>query len=82
MVVLEDRVVDRIFSSFGREVNLGGLHFAQGREAVLPYVYLSRDERAALEQLVAEGAEVVARDLPGARRVPADRLLSRDGDGE
>lgn len=66
----------------GREVNLGGLHFAMGREAVLPYVYLSREERAALERLVAEGAEVVARDLPGARRVPADRLLARDGYGK
>lgn len=62
----------------GRGVNLGGLHYAPGREPVLPYVYLSPDERAALESLLAEGVEVTARDLPGARRVPAERLLSRD----
>ena len=36
------------------------------------------EERAALEDLVAQGAEVVARDLPGARRVPSERLLAKD----
>jgi len=63
----------------GREVNLGGLHYAQGREPVLPYVYLSPDEREALERLGSAGVIVAARDLPGARRVPAERLLSKDG---
>jgi mannose/fructose/N-acetylgalactosamine-specific phosphotransferase system component IIB len=63
----------------GRDVNLGGLHYAPGRDAVLPYVYLSPDERVALEALVADGAIVAARDLPGARRVPVERILSRDG---
>jgi PTS system mannose-specific IIB component/fructoselysine and glucoselysine-specific PTS system IIB component len=65
----------------GREVNLGGLHYAPGRDAVLPYVYLSPDERDALEELVAGGIEVGARDLPGAKRVSAGRLLAKDGRG-
>jgi mannose/fructose/N-acetylgalactosamine-specific phosphotransferase system component IIB len=65
----------------GHDVNLGGLHYAPGREAILPYVYLSPDERTALEELVADGATVAARDLPGAKRVPAERILARDGRG-
>jgi len=65
----------------GRDVNLGGLHYAPGRDAVLPYVYLSPDERTALEELVAEGARVAARDLPGAKRVSAEKILARDGRG-
>jgi mannose/fructose/N-acetylgalactosamine-specific phosphotransferase system component IIB len=65
----------------GHDVNLGGLHYAPGREAVLPYVYLSPEERSALEALVADGANVAARDLPGAKRVPAERILGRDGRG-
>ncbi len=59
----------------GRDINIGGLHYAPGRDAVLPYVYLSASERAALEDLLKNGALVNARDLPGARRVPAERLL-------
>jgi len=63
----------------GREINIGGLHYAPGREAVLPYVYLSSAERTALEGLERAGAIASARDVPGARRIPAERLL-RSGD--
>lgn len=57
------------------EVNIGGLHFAPGRRAVLPYVYLSDEERAEIGRLAEQGVEVSARDLPGARRVDLAHLL-------
>jgi len=63
----------------GREVNVGGLHYAPGREAVLPYVYLDDSQREALAALVDEGVTVIARDLPGGKRVPAERLLREPG---
>jgi PTS system mannose-specific IIB component/fructoselysine and glucoselysine-specific PTS system IIB component len=66
----------------GQEVNIGGLHYAPGREAVLPYLYLSEAERTALERLVAEGVTVSAQDLPGARRVSVERLLRGNGRSE
>ncbi len=62
----------------GEEVNLGGLHYAPGRTAVLPYLYLDQQERDEARQLEATGARVSARDLPGARRVGLRELL----DGE
>ncbi len=61
------------------EVNIGGLHFAPGRHAVLPYVYLSDDERQEIMRLAELGAEVSARDLPGARRVDLAHLLKGEG---
>ncbi|HEX6134830.1 MAG TPA: PTS sugar transporter subunit IIB [Longimicrobiales bacterium] len=60
----------------GMDVNIGGIHHAPGRRQALPYVFLSDTERQALRELAAEGAEVSARDLPGARRVTLDELLS------
>jgi len=57
------------------EVNIGGLHFAPGRRAVLPYVYLSDEERAEIVRLSELGVQVSARDLPGARRVDLAHLL-------
>jgi len=60
----------------GVEVNVGGLHHAPGRRQVLPYIYLSEAESAALRALADEGAEVSARDLPATRRVPLDQLVS------
>jgi len=47
-----------------REVNVGGLHFAEGRREVLPYVYLDEADTARLRELAARGVRVVARDLP------------------
>ncbi len=61
------------------EVNIGGLHFAPGRRAVLPYVYLSDDERQEIVRLAELGVEVSARDLPGARRVDLAHLLKGEG---
>lgn len=59
----------------GEEVNIGGVHFAPGREAVLPYVYLSKSEMADMSALEVEGVRVSARDLPGARRVELKEML-------
>lgn len=56
------------------EVNLGGLHHSGGRTRVLPYLFLSEQERSTLERLAADGVVIAARDLPGARRVPLEEL--------
>lgn len=62
----------------GAEINIGGLHHAEGRRQVLPYVFLSDDEREALQQLARSGVEVSARDVPGARRINLSHLLGDD----
>lgn len=59
------------------EVNLGGIHHAVGRDRVLPYLFLSREERSGLRALAdGGGVRLSARDLPGSRRVPLDELLA------
>lgn len=59
----------------GAEVNLGGLHFAPGRRALLPYLFLNAAEEGELRRLEAEGVTISAQDLPGSRRVPLPELL-------
>lgn len=59
----------------GQQVNLGGIHHAPGRERVLAYLFLSAEECAELERVAASGADVGARDLPGAQRVLLSDLL-------
>ena len=58
----------------GDEVNLGGIHHAEGRARILPYLHLRPDERAALDEIAATGAEVSARDLPASKKVPLKEL--------
>jgi PTS system mannose-specific IIB component len=59
----------------GQEVNLGGIHFSAGREQVLPYLFLSSDDRRALELMAQEGLAVSARDLPASGKVGLEDLL-------
>jgi PTS system mannose-specific IIB component/fructoselysine and glucoselysine-specific PTS system IIB component len=59
------------------QVNLGGIHFAPGRERVLPYLFLSPDERNTLRNISATGALLSARDLPGSRQVALEDLLGK-----
>jgi mannose/fructose/N-acetylgalactosamine-specific phosphotransferase system component IIB len=58
------------------EVNVGGIHSGAGRTQRLRYVFLSPDEESQLRELAARGAEVTARDVPGARPVTLADLLA------
>ena len=60
----------------GADVNIGGVHHAPGRTQVLRYVFLDDTDRSALRTLVEAGADVSARDVPGARRVGSGELLA------
>jgi mannose/fructose/N-acetylgalactosamine-specific phosphotransferase system component IIB len=59
-----------------KEVNVGGIHSGAGRTQRLRYVFLSPDEESQLRELAARGAEVTARDVPGARPVTLADLIA------
>jgi mannose/fructose/N-acetylgalactosamine-specific phosphotransferase system component IIB len=46
------------------EVNVGGLHHAPGKVAVLPFVYLDEGDKEMLRSLARLGVRLVAQDLP------------------
>ena len=63
----------------GDEVNLGGIHHAEGRDRVLPYLFLGAAERSGLRELAAGGVRLSARDLPVSRAVPLAELVPEGG---
>jgi fructose-specific PTS system IIB component len=56
-------------------VNVGGLHYAFGKQQMLPSVFVDRQDIAALRAFVRAGAAVSLQALPGAREVPIDERL-------
>ena len=62
-----------------RRVNVGGIHHRPGRMQRLRYVFLTSAEEAQLRALAARNIEVTAQDVPAARPVPLDELLSGNG---
>ena len=63
-----------------RTVNIGGIHHRPGRTQRLRYVFLTPAEEAELRELATHGVTVTAQDVPSARAVPLDDVLSADGD--
>ena len=57
-------------------VNVGGIHYREGRRERLRYVYLSDQEADELGRLARTGVEVSAQDVPTGNRVGIDELLA------
>jgi PTS system mannose-specific IIB component/fructoselysine and glucoselysine-specific PTS system IIB component len=60
-------------------VNLGGIHHRTGRTQRLRYVFLAPDEEKALRALAARGVDVSAQDVPAARPLALNEVLSGEG---
>ena len=56
------------------EWNVGGLHYAPGKEKVNDYVYLDEHDREAAKALLASGARLVVQDVPASRPQPLGAL--------
>jgi len=58
-------------------LNLGNVHFANGRRQVAPSVYLDAGEMEALSRLASRGTEVEVRAVPSEHPIPLSTLQSR-----
>ena len=73
MLVLENPVDVLKMVNLGAPIKvltLGGLHYREGREEFLPYIYLSEWERKTLLELRNLGVRVICQDLPVTKPVP------------
>jgi mannose/fructose/N-acetylgalactosamine-specific phosphotransferase system component IIB len=46
-------------------INIGGLHYRRGAEELLPYVFVTDEDRELLRELVKSGITLLAQDIPG-----------------
>jgi PTS system mannose-specific IIB component len=60
-----------------RAVNVGNVHWAEGRSAVTPSVFLSAEEVDALAALATQGFEVELRAIPSDAALPAREAAER-----
>ncbi len=47
-----------------KSIHIGGLHFREGSDELLPYVYLSNWDRMALDEMIQRGVRISCQDLP------------------
>jgi mannose/fructose/N-acetylgalactosamine-specific phosphotransferase system component IIB len=48
-----------------QEVNIGGLHYREGAHELLPYVFLTDEDKSYLRELVKKNVTLLAQDVPG-----------------
>ena len=61
------------------EVNVGGMHFAEGKTKLLTYVYADRRDAEALGRLSAANVRLTAQDVPGNPSHDVAKLLEESG---
>ncbi|OGC75535.1 MAG: hypothetical protein A2145_05500 [candidate division Zixibacteria bacterium RBG_16_40_9] len=59
------------------EVNVGGMHFKDGRKQILPYIYLTAEEIAIFKELFQLGTSCFCQDVPTAEKKDLKRLLEK-----
>ncbi len=52
-----------------KEINVGGLHFREGREKITDNVWVDEREKELLRDIVKKGITLEARALPGDRKI-------------
>jgi mannose/fructose/N-acetylgalactosamine-specific phosphotransferase system component IIB len=58
------------------EINVGGLHYREGTRELLPFVYVSEDDRQLLKDLVGKGVRFIAQDIPGNPAINMNPLVT------
>jgi PTS system mannose-specific IIB component len=74
---LERAVAGGLGPAQAPRINLGNVHFTQGRLAVTPSVFLSAAEVETLQRLARAGFEVEARAIPSDAPVSAEEMARR-----
>lgn len=57
------------------KVNVGGIHFKDGRKKLLNYLYVNEDEIASFKRCIDKGVEFDCQDIPLCKRTPLRKLI-------
>jgi mannose/fructose/N-acetylgalactosamine-specific phosphotransferase system component IIB len=57
-------------------INVGGMHFEEGKRRLLPYLFVDEADTRVLKRLMECGVALVAQDVPGGRRHDLAALIA------
>ncbi len=58
-------------------INVGGLHFKEGRKQYLNYLYLTEEEKEAFLRLMEKGFQFYCQDIPNNPKIDLQKVLRR-----
>lgn len=60
-----------------RQINVGGIHFKEGRKEFLPYLFLNEKEVAAFKNLISKGYSFECQDVPSGMKYDLEKILQK-----
>ena len=58
------------------EINIGGIHFKEGRNKYLSYLYLTEEEVSSFRRCYEAGAKFSCQDMPENKKIPLEKILN------
>ena len=58
-----------------KQVNLGNISFAKGKEKISNSIYINNDERQTIEELIDAGVDVFIQMVPTENRIEAKNVI-------
>ncbi len=73
------QVVERLLNTgiAINEVNVGGIHYKEGRRKYLSYLYLNKEEVASFKRCMERGVRFFCQDIPEARIIPLSKVFDK-----
>ncbi len=56
-------------------VNVGGIHFKQGRKKYLPYLFLNEEEVSSFRRCMTRGVQFECQDMPNSKKFPLEDVI-------
>jgi len=56
-------------------INVGGIHFKQGRKKYLPYLYLNEEEVSSFRRCMQKGVHFECQDMPNSKKLPLQEVI-------
>lgn len=77
ILVNSPRVIEKLIQLGApiNKVNVGGIHFKDGRRKILNYLYLNEDEIDSFKRCIEMGVEFDCQDIPLCKRTPLRKLI-------
>jgi mannose/fructose/N-acetylgalactosamine-specific phosphotransferase system component IIB len=56
-------------------INVGGMHFKEGKHQIAPYIYVDEDDIATFKRIAAMGVKLEGKDVPTAKAIDIARKI-------
>ena len=63
-----------------KKINIGGIHYSEGKREFLPYLFLDETDIRQLKLMMVKGYEFICQDVPTGSKYNLEKILGKKND--